>query len=80
MEPNSYHEYIPKLFNQGKSHPDILVESLSLSVCDLPTITYNLKLPKKLIKSGLLSSPQLETVVYASQAHLEYLPNQILRK
>lgn len=70
----SYLEYAPKKFHQGKPHPDVLVESASLSATDLPDIHYELHLPKKLIDSGLLSSPQLETVVYSSQVHEEFLP------
>lgn len=70
----SYLEYKPKKFHLGKPHPDVLVESASLSATDLPDVRYKLVLPKELINSGLLSAPQLETVCYSSQIHEEFLP------
>lgn len=58
-------------FNKGKNHPDILVQAASLSSVKVPPLTYELKLPKNIYSKGLLSNPQLETVVLACQKHEE---------
>jgi hypothetical protein len=55
------------------SHPDALIQSTSLAAVEPPDISYQLNLPEKLISEGKLSGPQLETVVYASQKHEEFL-------
>lgn len=54
-------------------HPDPLVQSASMAAVDPPLITYKLHLPRRIIINGLLSSPQLETVVYASQRFEQFL-------
>ena len=54
-------------------HPDPLVQSASMAAVDPPQITYQLHLPRKVIDRGLLSSPQLETVSYASQVFEQLL-------
>jgi len=79
-EKNSYKEYVPKKLHIGKPHPDILVESSSLAACTLPDITYKLLLSKGIIKSGVLSAPQLEAVSYACQIHVQTLPDGKFRK
>jgi hypothetical protein len=66
---------MPKKFFIGLPHPDALVESSAFSASIPPDITYELHLPKKVISKGLLSRPQLETVVYACQCHETFLPN-----
>jgi len=38
--------------------------------------TYSPRLPEKAIKSGAISIAQLEAVVYAGQAHSEFLPDK----
>lgn len=57
--------------NIGSPHPEKVVESINLSCVDLPDITYELQLPYE----GVLSSVQLETVIYACQRHEVILPN-----
>jgi hypothetical protein len=69
-----YTEYKPRKFLLGQSHPDVLVETASLSATDLPDIHYMLALPVNLINGGDLSAPQLETVAYCCQVHEEWLP------
>ena len=52
------------------------MESSSLAATDLPDVHYRLSLPERLIRKGLLSAPQLETVCYCSQVQEEWLPLQ----
>lgn len=72
---NSYNSYKSIKFNLGLPHPDELIESVSLAACIPPDATYKLHLPRDMIESGLLSSPQLESVTYACQSHEKLLAN-----
>jgi hypothetical protein len=74
IQESSYSEYKPRKFLLGQPHPDVLVESASLSATELPDLCYTLALPTRLINSGRLSAPQLETVAYCCQVHEEWLP------
>lgn len=67
--------YTPLKFKLGQPHPDALIQSANLAVADPPDVHYHLHLPPCIIKSGTLSNPQLETIVYASQKFEEFLPN-----
>ena len=58
-------------FKLGKAHPSILVQAASLASVPVPVITYKHKLPKSVITGGLLSNPQMETVLLACQKHEE---------
>lgn len=53
--------------NIGKSHPDIVVETNTLSSVPPPDITYTLSIPESTINSRLLSALQLEAIIYACQ-------------
>lgn len=53
----------------GISHPDIVVETNTLSSVPPPDITYTLSIPETTIKRGLLSALQLEAIIYACQVH-----------
>lgn len=53
----------------GISHPDIVVETNTLSSVPPPDITYTLSIPELTINSGQLSALQLEAVVYACQVN-----------
>lgn len=53
--------------NVGISHPDIVVETNTLSSVPPPDVTYTLAIPKPTIDSGLLSALQLEAIIYACQ-------------
>jgi len=55
-------------------HPMLLVESSAMATVNPPTPNYDLQLPPKMVKDGLLSEAQLEQVVYAGAAHSEMLP------
>tara|TARA_B110000858_G_scaffold8484_1_gene9064 strand:+ start:870 stop:4238 length:3369 start_codon:yes stop_codon:yes gene_type:complete len=76
-------KYEPCHFKNGQPHPDVVVETTSLSFAEPPPITYDLKLPQNIFNpknadnptGGALSNLQLETVSYASQRHETILPN-----
>lgn len=51
----------------GISHPDIVVETNTLSSVPPPDITYTLSIPESTINNGLLSALQLEAIIYACQ-------------
>lgn len=55
----------------GISHPDIVVETNTLSSVPPPDITYTLSIPEKTINSGLLSALQLEAIIYGCQVDAE---------
>uniref|UniRef100_A0A671RER1 Protein strawberry notch homolog 2 n=1 Tax=Sinocyclocheilus anshuiensis TaxID=1608454 RepID=A0A671RER1_9TELE len=59
----------------GVSHPDIVVETNTLSSVPPPDITYTLSIPPSSISSGLLSALQLEAIIYACQQHEVILQN-----
>lgn len=71
----TYADYKPAKLNIGNAHPDAVVETASLSSVEPTDITYDLKIPHRIIKKGLLSALQLESIVYASQAHEHLLPD-----
>lgn len=58
----------------AKSHPSSLVQSVAMAAVSLPRATYRPVLPRAVIEDGLLSDAQLETDIYAGQAHSEMLP------
>lgn len=72
-----YTEYVPqKLKIAGaKSHPGTLSQSAAMGAVEPPDPTYTPNLPKEVIDKGKLSIAQLESVVYAGQAHQQILPN-----
>ncbi|WP_027156702.1 strawberry notch-like NTP hydrolase domain-containing protein [Methylobacter luteus] len=59
----------------AKPHPGKLVQSAAMSAVEPPAPIYTPVLPADLIQDGLLSIAQLESVVYAGQAHSQLLPN-----
>lgn len=54
-------------------HNTPLVESAAMAAVSPPDPTYTPNLPKNVITKGLLSDAQLESVVYAGQAHEQFL-------
>ncbi|MCG7853695.1 MAG: strawberry notch family protein, partial [Methanosarcinaceae archaeon] len=70
-----YEGYRPeKMIMKGaKPHPTPLVQSAAMSAINPPNPTYKPKLSIKAITSGKLSDIQLEAVVYAGQAHEQFL-------
>lgn len=57
------------------AHPGKLVQSAAMAAVEPPVPTYTPALPSRVVRQGLLSIAQLESIVYAGQAHSEVLPN-----
>lgn len=56
-----------RLAKIGKHHPDLVVETSTLSSVPPPDITYSLSLPSSVADKGSLSALQLEAIIYACQ-------------
>ena len=79
-----FHTYMPQKLQIGHLHPDPVVETSYLFIYGVrnralasvppPDIFYELSLPKEIIENTLLSSLQLETVIYACQRHSLFSP------
>ncbi|WP_370207079.1 strawberry notch-like NTP hydrolase domain-containing protein, partial [Pararhodobacter marinus] len=54
-------------------HPTALVQSAAMASVPPPVPSYRPVLPKTLVRDGLLSAPQLESVIYAGNAHETHL-------
>uniref|UniRef100_A0A6Q2Y028 Protein strawberry notch homolog 2 n=1 Tax=Esox lucius TaxID=8010 RepID=A0A6Q2Y028_ESOLU len=72
---DTYADYKPSKSTIGINHPDIVVETNTLSSVPPPDITYHLSIPESTIKQGLLSALQLEAIIYACQQHEVILQN-----
>jgi hypothetical protein len=59
----------------SQPHPEPLVESAAMASVRPPRAIYLPDLPENVIKEGLLSDAQLESVIYAGQAHEKHLPS-----
>lgn len=71
-----YQAYNPEriLIPDAVAHPTKLVQSAAMASVMPPLPTYRPRLPERLVANGLLSAPQLESVIYAGEAHSKYLP------
>ncbi len=61
-------------------HPAKLVESKALRSCRPPTPSYKPHLPENLIAEGILSDAQLEAIIFAGNAHKDYLKGYYVRE
>uniref|UniRef100_A0A7N0RBP2 PHD-type domain-containing protein n=1 Tax=Kalanchoe fedtschenkoi TaxID=63787 RepID=A0A7N0RBP2_KALFE len=69
----TFTDYRPPKLSIGPPHPDPVVETSSLSAVQPPEPTYNLRIKDDVVKSNTLSCLQIETLIYASQRHLQRL-------
>ncbi|HTX49991.1 MAG TPA: strawberry notch family protein, partial [Caulobacteraceae bacterium] len=61
-------------FPQSAPHPSPLVESGPMASVSPPAPTYRPVLPARIASDALVSDAQLETVIYAGEAHAQVLP------
>src|SRR6266849_6850181 len=57
----------------AQAHPTRLVQSAAMASVAPPKPTYRPHLPVNLVSDGLLSDAQLESIIYAGEAHGGYL-------
>ncbi|XP_045799653.1 protein FORGETTER 1-like isoform X4 [Trifolium pratense] len=75
MPGETFTDYRPSKLSIGPPHPDPIVETSSLSAVQPPEPTYVPKIKDELEYFKTLSCLQIETVVYASQRHLQHIPD-----
>ncbi len=76
LGPSLYEAYRPQLLRVegAQAHKTPLVESSAMSAVHPPTPTYAPHLSPDVVERGILSEAQLESLVYAGQAHQAFLP------
>ncbi len=72
-----YEVYEPQSIRipSAQAHPTPLVQSAAMASVAPPKPTYRPKLPRQLISEGILSDAQLESIIYAGNAHEQLLPH-----
>ncbi len=70
-----YEAYEPQTIRipMASSHITPLVQSAAMASVAPPKPAYHPKLPRKLITEGILSDAQLESIIYAGNAHEQFL-------
>ena len=66
---SAFHKYSGRMLPGCVPHPDSLIESASLAAVAPPDISYKTHFEQETYSKGLLSSPQMETVLCACQRH-----------
>ncbi|WP_197423903.1 strawberry notch family protein [Bradyrhizobium valentinum] len=57
----------------SRAHPTKLVQSAAMASVAPPKPSYRPHLPSSLVEDGVLSDAQLESIIYAGEAHSEFL-------
>ena len=61
------------VITHAQPHPTKLVQSAAMASVQPPLPSYRPLMPKRLVEDGMLSNAQLETVIYAGEAHRDML-------
>ncbi len=62
----------------AQAHPTTLAEGIAMASLRPPMPSYRPRLDQKLIKDGILSDAQLETIIHAGEAHSQVLPQRFI--
>jgi P-loop containing NTP hydrolase pore-1 len=70
-----YEVYQPRRIHieSSRPHPTTLCESAALASVSPPIPQYHPRLPRRVLTEGILSESQLESVIYAGEAHSHFL-------
>nr|WP_322657089.1 strawberry notch family protein [Dendronalium sp. ChiSLP03b]MDZ8203423.1 strawberry notch family protein [Dendronalium sp. ChiSLP03b] len=80
LKDTLYESYRPQRLSikDALPHPSLLCESAALALVSPPAPIYKPHLPQNIVSQGLLSAAQLESIIYAGQAHCEFLSGSYL--